>query len=428
MNKVFYGICTSASNAIEKEVIVSDIELTEESFNFNRGDLLVVFFANKNTVEEPHIIISVNDSEHEYSISTDEGHLIKTHNTEADVAGAWGDGETVIFTYTQYGTTNVYYWELVNAVHASSSIYGVTKLFEEPINILDWLEETKTDEDSKVALTPNVLKDFYQLLVVDSEEDDESMLTLNWSATSADPELSIEPLGTLSLIGKNSVQLTYPRVTHTGQLINNGNGSIADDEAAPFITKDFNTNEGLYYLNQQDYARIVLNDDNNKIAIGNTEDSLLTGITINKPLEVQGNTLVNGTLNATNIVATGAITSATSNANTFSEGGQPLAQKYSPILKVGRITDAPGSTNSGAACGHRHLSTAQSSWTGNWKPLGIIGYNMDYNGTNSSDALFANLWECYLMDNGEIEYSFYNTRNTAINVRIYIYVLYQKIL
>ena len=39
MNKNFYGICRSADSDVDKMVWVSDPEVAQQDFNFNKGDL-----------------------------------------------------------------------------------------------------------------------------------------------------------------------------------------------------------------------------------------------------------------------------------------------------------------------------------------------------------------------------------------------------
>ena len=51
--------------------------------------------------------------------------------------------------------------------------------------------------------------------------------------------------------------------------------------------------------------------------------------------------------------------------------------------------------------------------------------------SDSADARYGNIWECYLREYDShtcIEYSIYNMRSKAINLDVYIYVLYQKVL
>ena len=45
--KVYYGICNTDPSVEAKEVVMRDPEITEE-FEFSRGDLLVVYFAQGN--------------------------------------------------------------------------------------------------------------------------------------------------------------------------------------------------------------------------------------------------------------------------------------------------------------------------------------------------------------------------------------------
>ena len=116
--RTFYGTCKTASNVSQKKVYVPDVELAD-NFNFIEGDLLVVFFAQTNTVSEPSIVVYLQDPEEELSTTTDSGKLIKSVDVEANMENSWAAGETVVFAYTQLATAGTYYWELINGFHAT---------------------------------------------------------------------------------------------------------------------------------------------------------------------------------------------------------------------------------------------------------------------------------------------------------------------
>ena len=288
--KVYYGICPAAAggdNNNEYSVYINDLDITANSFNFNKGDLLVVFFAYKNIAAAPKLIIYINNTEFQPSISSDSGKFIKTHDDIANCEGAWGDGETVIFTYTLAGN-NTYYWELVNGVHCSTDVYGVTKTFDDS-DFDNWITTSidLDDINSGESVAPKTLKKLYQLFAGDDE-----VPGLRWAPVSMVPNL--QTLGTLSLGEGVGVNITYPledtirgllptEITHTGQLINNGEGAgegHETEESSPFITKYisddlyFNQNGSLYFKpadTAQDTTpqrRIVLNNNNNEMVIG----------------------------------------------------------------------------------------------------------------------------------------------------------------
>ena len=305
--RTYYGTCKTASGESEKKVYVPDLDLTvgNNGFNFQEGDLLVVFFAQTNTISGPSIVVYIQDPEVETSTTSDIGKYIKSLDVEANMENAWAAGETVIFAYTQQSTSGTYYWELINANHASIETYGDTKLFDED-NLNNLLAGTY-DGEQDIALTPNTLKKFYDLL---QGQEDESPLGLKWTPYE---EGEAQNLGVLSLSNdSNGVMLTYPietkiqeyinqnpTITHTGQLVNNGNGGGEGhelDEAEPFITRIipndlyFGNEKGLYYgipnTNPESqeitaYPRIILNDSENKISIGDGNDNSLAGIVLN---------------------------------------------------------------------------------------------------------------------------------------------------
>ena len=439
MKRVYYGTCNTESNISNKEVIVSDSDVVDiEDFNFDEGDLLVVLFAHENTVDEPTLVIYVNDTEVQPSTSEDEGKYVKTHDVEADCAGAWGDGETVIFAYTQLSTSQTYYWELINAVHASTDIYGVTKLFDDS-DFNTWIKTTEEPEDSEMALAPNTLKKLYQLLIGDEDEG----TGLIWTPASDSAEQ--QTLGQLSLTsGGSSVYITYPldsviqqyvsNKTHTGQLINNGNGSGPDGtgNSEPFITRYisddlyFNNGGALRYQPSGSGAvpvnRIILNDSNNKITIGLLNDDTLAGIVLSKPTQIVGNARIDGGLTTSE-----SITVEGSNrvsAHEFEEGGKLLKTKYSTILKTKTFSDLTGSISSGQSCPHKYITVTEEGW----EPLGIIGYNVDFNAGLATDAMYANVWECHLYNSNQVQYAIYNLKDKAINVKITITILYRQAL
>lgn len=474
MNKVFYGICNSSADESEKAVIISDIELLAEDFVFEKGDLLTVFFANENTENSPTLVLYVNDTESEISTTIDEGKYIKSHDVEAELSNAWGAGETVIFAYTQQGTSNIYYWELVDAVHASHQIYGVTRLFDDDItdqDFSDWIKSDPEETDSNIALTPNALKRLYNLLSgqttnqpndsggseepspedpiePDPEEPEpepvEPLIGLTWTPAPEMAEYETDNLGTLSLTGdSNGIDITYPiqalidsrmgstgMPTHTGQLVNNGNGPDTQ-ESNPFITKIvpdnlyFANSRGLYYTTgTNSIPRIILNDNSNRIAIGSDSDNTLSSVYIAKPLTIKGKTIVSTggiAVTGASTISGGLTVTGDGKATTLYENNVSLVNKYSKKLKVVKFNQKTGTISKNASCGHKHITITQSGWT----PLGVVGYNVNYNNANSTgDSKYANVWECYLMNNTTVEYSIYNVKSSAINVQIDVYVLY----
>lgn len=458
MKRVYYGTCKTEQGVSEKRVYVPDLDILEEDFNFEEGDLLTVFFAQSNTVDEPSIVIYTQDTEQESSMTNDSGKFIKSLDVEAGMAGAWAAGETVIFVYTQQDTSNVYYWELVDAAHATIDLYGNTKLFDDS-DFLNWLVAEEDEEDSKIALTPNTLKKFWNLLQPSSEPEPEPEpepspepspepepepepvieppIGLKWTPSDAVSEYETQPLGVLSLTNNtNGVEISYPidaiiqnyinsiqRITHTGQLFNNGNGAEedkTDETTEPFITRMipnnlyFNNGNGLYY---DSVPKVILNDSSNKLFLDG-----VNGITLNKA------TQVNGVLQASTLKSTGAVqasgeitTGSNVRGGVIYEGGVSLRNKYSPLLEHFVVATGNFSLNANASANHYTISVARSGYT----PIGVVGYNINYKSSDAADSRYANLWECFLNGNN-VQYSVHNYRTKKITINVEFYVLYKK--
>lgn len=502
--RVYYGTCKSGSREEQKKVYVPDTDINiNKKFNFEKGDLLVVFFAQKNDADEPSIVVYIQDSEQESSIIIDSGKFIKTLDVEAGLADAWDAGETVIFVYTQQDTSKEYYWELVDAAHATTTIYGNTKLFD-VANLEELLaSDTVSEEYSELALTPIALKKFWDLIQPTNSEEsggqgdqgdqgDQQQYGLQWFVSEDIPADTLDVLGTLTLTKEDQgVKITYPiralieqyipeikTITHTGQLYNNGNGAIdnpVDETTEPFITRMvpnnlyFNNGNGLYYSYTTpdtiwwgmleipnpnagqtiSVPRIILNDSNNNIVIGQNNDDSLSGIVINKPTKIGGKTNVIGPLVVEasenfipqnqiggngSITASGTIISTNGNVAglTLYEGKRPedggwwpLREKYSPLLQV--VARSTGTIDIGKHGSVDHWTLDANNVSG-WTPLCVVGYNINYaKDSSKSDARYGNVWECFLRESDKkIQYAVYNLRDSAISINITFYVLYKK--
>ena len=445
MNKNFYGICNSADGAIKKQVVVSDLEVAQQGFDFNKGDLLTVFFANGNTQSNPKLVIYIGDTEQETSTSLDNGKFVKTYDVVAEAAGAWGPGETVIFAYTKQSDSNTYCWELVNAVHASNSVYGVTTVFDkddsEPsdpneLKLSEWITSSEDPKDSDSAITPNTIKRLFNLLTAES---DNGRIGLNWEP--ANTQGSLDTLGTLSLNGgmeDSGIDIKYPLVAlidskmgeplrYTHQLENDGG---PNDGGEPFITKKvpenlyFNNSRGLSYVdsNNTPHSRIILDNGENKITIGDANDNTLNGIHLGKGTTVDGNFSVNNGYRAS--------------APEFVEDGVSLVNKYNTILEVHTYTTPQLTIPVGTfrPTPHPHqdsLATFLASFDHELEAVGIVGYNLDYVGTkeHENDASYGNLWECHLLDittNPRIEYSVRNLYSKEITLVVNFDILCRR--
>ena len=460
--RTYYGTCTTESDVSEKEVYVSDLDLVEtNTFNFEEGDLLTVFFADTNTVSSPSIVIINQDNGQEVSLIDDEGKLIKSLDIESGMENAWAAGETVIFAYTQQSTSDTYYWELIDANHASIETYGDTKLFDEN-NLEDLLSNEDEDKYSNLALTPTTLRKFFDLLngKESSEEEEEEeqvdpgikIIGLDWKVN---PEITgdLDTLGTISLTGDASdgVAITYPiqaviqeklgtitQIRYTGQLINNGNGTSRDTEEGktdpagePFITRMipdnlyFNDGNGLYYGNT---PRIILNDNNNLSLDSGTE------IVLKKP------TNVNGTLQALALKSTGVIqatnggeisTSGNIKGRTLYENNVSLIDKYGPQYKVIKknLKNDPAvkvTLDQGKVSDHKYYNVDNVS---GWTPIGVVGYNISELTSNAGQPGRMNLWECCLTTYNNkicVQYALYNMGTKRNTVYVTFNILYKK--
>lgn len=448
MNRTFYGYCQNEPiNDVYRVIVQDDYINTQNNFQFERGDVLTVFFASKQIASAPRLAIYVNDTEQESSISDDEGHFVKTLDIKLDgIDQAWDAGETVIFVYTKQGDSDTYYWELVNAAPATVEVYGVTKLFN--VANLDAALSGDYTPLNDTVLTPEALKNFYDKLMAAPEEE-ESPLGLTW-VPNAELGDRLDKLGELSLSnGTTSIEINYPleslidskipsEKTHTGELINNGNGGTGEgherDESEPFITRIipddlyFNVNHGLYYYSPdserqpQDgtplgIPRIILDTDK---------------VVINPNLEVK-NAITSGAITCGAITASGTInagsntiqTTGSGKAAIFYEDNVSLIQKYSTIL---HIESRQTTVNLNNDKNSKSYAVGDIPATKNgWTPLGVVGYNLT-NSSNSTGGTGASY--CYpyslMLYNSNVRYNIRNTNKEAKRIILEVLILYRK--
>lgn len=125
---IYYGKSVTAPGEQVKEVIVQGLDstVTQESDFLTSGDLLLVYFSNKNTHSTPYMKLYNGDIDNEIGASEDTGNLIKIQSTAADLSGIWSDGEVCAFVYVE--NSGIFYWYLTNAALAADGIYGKAKL------------------------------------------------------------------------------------------------------------------------------------------------------------------------------------------------------------------------------------------------------------------------------------------------------------
>lgn len=484
MKRVYYGICNTGFDEVIKRVVVSDTDITQ-GFNFEEGDLLVVFFAQTNTVSKPSITIYVGDTQVELSTTSDNGKLVKTLDMEANCANAWAAGETVIFCYTQESTTNNYYWEMVEAGQATTKLYGVTKLFniDSATTFKNWLTTGKpAPNPENQALAPEMLRKLFQAvqgLLEDGEQQQQPIsIGLSWEPASGSGALTT--LGSLSLEpGGNPVTIQYYKednsniITHTGQLVNNGNGGDGQGQetamANPFITK--RVPDDLFFTNGTDeqghpidvgikadvsdtqkpriiFKKIITPSEteggpetiSNAIKIGNTEEGDRLKIYLDNetsavaPFHVLGADVIVQNDDGIHIAKGKQDTinslSKPLAAPNFVENGTALESKYSGKLKVVTLKSESFPVGAGKSSGHRYFYLSEHM-TGGWTPLGVVGYNTDYSDTTATgDAKWANVWECHLFNNNShpnsVQYALYNLSKKQIDVKFEVEVLFVK--
>ena len=376
--RTYYGTCITEADESIKEVYVSDSDLAQGTFNFEEGDLLVVFFADTNTENEPSIVVYNKDTNQEVSTSDDSGKLIKSLDIEANMANAWAAGETVIFAYTQKSIDpGTYYWELIDGAHATTETYGDVKLDNTEDIELQWEPGTTPIETDDVLGTLGL--------------NNGNGGGVGHETETSEPFITRIPADNIYFANGNGIKYGTPDGSNPSSVILNSDRVT--------ITPALNVNGGATFSN-----RAVVSNG----GIGITGDSTITG-----------NLTVNGSGKGI-IYALGEIY----------EGGTAqenrLVNKYSKKLKIESFNDKTGSIDPQTSCGHKYVNIAQSGWT----PLGIVGYNINYNGTNSSDPRYANLWECslYSKNTNQIQYCIFNTAsgNRKIDVNISFTVLYVK--
>ena len=462
--KVYYGICKEATNK-QYKVVVNDTDLLDDSFQFEAGDLLSVYFLLANNDDAPSLAVYVGDTNQETSVSIDSGKLIKTKSMKLDSVGMWDAGETVLFCYTKnYNTDNVYFWEIVDAGQATENIYGVTKLEGNPSDqIGEWI--VREDEDDwTTALAPGMLKKLYQALIGGEDRESEDvdpdtpdqiapLIGLTWTSATEGEKI---PLGTLALNSNTGVTIDYPLEQkvieiissqpkdviglpdRTSDLINNGpdpTKANSTTDGGYYITNVLPSGAKLYYkeANNSKFDFIIPNSDNNHTVVIKNNLSVPGSInsnTLTTTGAIAGASLaITNTIQGATMTATGSITgkniTATENimAKAFKEDGSWLKDKYSGKLMVRVLSEKNIKIGKNQAIAHHKLNTTYSGWT----PIGIVGFNMDYvNAKHTSDANWCSVWECHFINGSQLEFGVRNHKSTAVTISMYIYVLYAK--
>ena len=509
-NKVYFGKCISSGSNAQKKIVYME-EIPEQ---FNEGDLLAVFFTNKNTHETPSIVFRIGSTQQEVSVADDEGIAIKSYDIEVEKEGLWGAGETVLFCFVQRPDNGILYLELIGKLQASNTDYGIVKLngISENQTLESWFKVDEADDDYKAAINAATVKALIRALfaIQDEDEEEEQPISfgLQWIRNPALTE-ELFPLGNLSLgnssasvsIGIPKNLITQEQIQYTGQLINNGmDGTHNPDEedylVEPFLTRHiFNDlffepgdeiepatiprsylpgngialegadlsrtasgeTEGEVVDKPEDTIPYHIRFDKDKLVLGHNDSADFNKVIIRPALEVDGSTKTSGIIDANSAINGTRLYGGASKPNWTSTSGQDnyksativsqgdiyekndlLKNRYNSVLMVRQV---PGPAQEISANGNaRFLVTCPSATTANWEPIGIVGYNVD--GTDSStthknDAMYANVWECFMIgpgtDNnlngntGQMQVAIKNINTSkSIKVLIELNVLYRK--
>ena len=444
-NQVYFGKCINSA----RDAQVKEVTMVNMPDKFNEGDLLAVFFTNRNVAAAPSIKFVTNSTQQEVSVADDEGILIKSYDVDVEKEGLWGDGETVLFCFVQRPDNNgILYLEIIGKLQASEDDYGIVKLNGMSANetLEDWLKRDKAVDDYNAAINVATVKALIKTLYSNSTEQEEEqslpVLGLKWAQEGGEDLIS---LGSLSLTnGTDSVQIKIPKelldtqITHTGQLKNNGRGGpdgSVDDNGEPYIT--CHVSQDLFFipgdvvtpeqtprtylpgngiaLEGADLSRIIQKEDGtqetrpentipyhirfdkDKLILGHNNSADFNKVIIRPALEVEGATNITGVLNCADNITGSKNISGNKLISTIdiTEKGDLLRNRYSGKLKVIRLISA------GQVIPVKSYKRYLLKWTGGtaWRPVGIVGYNADSMDTkNSGDVLWANIWECFVIN------------------------------
>lgn len=475
-SQVYFGKCiNSTSDAQVKEVTMVDMP-----DKFNEGDLLAVFFTNRNTAAAPSIKIVTGSTQQEVSTADDIGIFIKSHDVDVDKEGLWGNGETVLFCFVQNpegtqgeeGEEGIIYLELIGKLQASNEDYGIVKLngIAETQSFEDWLNDDDTTDDYNSAISVATLKSFVNALLKPQETtpggDDSGdtpaaiQLGLLWEPNAELGEdltslglLSLSSTGQMVSIGIPSNVLNPPNeITYTGQLRNNGSAGT-DVDGEPYITRNipndlffvagdeitpstsprtFEAGNGIALGNpnlsrtETKNGEVVdrpenqlpyhIRFDNDKLVLGYDQGEAFNQVLVRPALNVEGTVTTTNTIDASAQINGTRIYGGSSkptwagadepdnysSATIISEGdiyeqNDLLKNRYSPKLKTMTLVSDVISIPFNRMARFK-ISWPTSAETTNWKPIGIIGYNIDAVDTqNPNDGLWSNVWELFVV-------------------------------
>lgn len=239
---VYYGTSITGENVPQKVV-----KIRQANFNPNNlqpGDILSVYFAHRNSVENPSLVYTIGDSEQEISATgNSNGDSIKNTNQNGALPGAWTDGEVVNFSYTAdsditQGLNNTTYWEMVAKGVATDETYGVVKI----------------DDGDESAISVGAAKDMIESLTAPT--------VIYHSTIPAEDEIGYIQVTYHEIDGTDEEVKTYVYIPHipndTGDLEFNGAGYLTN-----LITTDVTFNGA----DSDGSKKIKIDDGNSAITI-----------------------------------------------------------------------------------------------------------------------------------------------------------------
>lgn len=124
---VYFGKSTTSGATETKNVILSG---TFDADNLHDGDVLNVYFTQKNEHSSINLALYINDSNNNNAVNS---RIAYNTGTIAVQPGAWGPGEVVNFVYVA-GNNNQAEWQMVAKGIATSSVYGNVLLDSNDVN------------------------------------------------------------------------------------------------------------------------------------------------------------------------------------------------------------------------------------------------------------------------------------------------------
>lgn len=467
--RVFYGVCGRGGKATVGEAEVFTVTIQEpvltdlENFDFKVGDLLAVYFVEKQSEQDlynPALKIQVTESNENITIGSDSGRFIKTFNQEAPEKLAWEAGEVVLFCYVeneaQAEPRDPAYWYMVNHVEATATndVYGVTKLFDlNSEDIPSWYSG-EFGTDNTTAVDPSFLRKVIKGLAevtYESEYEQSQTTTL---------------LGTL----KNGLNVSYevympnpdevPVPTNTRQLSNqgpgSGNGIVNWTADGSFYITNVLNDHNLYFptsgsgivFNSSTPAGnkpFIVTDSNRRIVIDGADNPVILQSTGQYAASSKGNFIIDeGGLTVDkdglikgNLVVKKQASANVLKGNTIYENEISLKDKYAykiAVLEVGSKSFTITLDSNKSARRELNLNSGLSAFSipgpaknWGWEPLGIVSWNWSYAGTTESDAAYVSTWEMFIKGRGKnkgiLQYAIKNFGTRTIKVYLKAQIL-----